>query len=232
MRKGDQACMYDWTDSWDILNSETALEEEYYSLTKKLFAAWAPFYDIITMPIAGVRHKVVEIAGAKDGSSILDVATGTGKQAFAFAQKGYDVTGIDLSEAMLNVARRKNRYPNLKLEIGDATSVPFKNNSFDISCVSFALHEMPFTIIEKVLREMLRVTRPEGNMLIVDYVLPRNKIGSSLVYHLVKLYESRYCLEFIHSDLEGLLNKIGIHIKDTRQVAFGAARILKGTRAT
>jgi ubiquinone/menaquinone biosynthesis C-methylase UbiE len=209
----------------------TILEEEYYYLTKKLFAAWAPFYDMMVMPIAGVRRKAVEMIGVQPGASVLDVATGTGRQAFAFARKGYNVVGIDLIEAMLNKAKAKNRYQNLQLANGDATSLPFEKNSFDASCVSFALHDMPLTIREKVLLEMHRVTRPEGVILIVDYALPRNKVGSTLVYHLVKLYESRYYAEFIHSDLEGLLNKTGIHVEDARQVVFGAARILKGTLA-
>jgi 2-polyprenyl-3-methyl-5-hydroxy-6-metoxy-1,4-benzoquinol methylase len=51
--------------------------------------------------ISGLRGKVVDFTNPGSGSRILDVATGTGKQAFAFAKKGYDVIGVDLSEAML-----------------------------------------------------------------------------------------------------------------------------------
>lgn len=81
-------------------------EREYYSLVKKVFDILAPFYDIVAAPLSRLRGRIVDFTGAEKGSRILDVATGTGKQAFAFAEKGYDVTGIDLSEAMLKVARR------------------------------------------------------------------------------------------------------------------------------
>src|SRR3972149_3063131 len=87
-------------------------KEEYYSLVKKVFKILAPFYNIVTMPISRIRDKVVDYTNAKNGSRILDVGTGTGKQAFAFAKRGYDVTGIDLSEDMLKVAAKKNKYEN------------------------------------------------------------------------------------------------------------------------
>src|SRR3990170_8789706 len=128
-------------------------EKEYYLLIKKVFRILAPFYDIGTMPISGVRDKTVDFTNAGSGSKILDVATGTGKQAFAFAKKGYDVTGIDLSEDMLKEAIGKKKCENAKFEIADATRLPFEENSFDVSCVSFALHDMILSIREKALKE-------------------------------------------------------------------------------
>jgi len=114
-------------------------EEKYYSLTKKVFGILSPFYDIVTIPISRVGNKVVNFTNARSGSKILNVATGTGKQAFAFAKRGYDVIGVDLSEAMLNVGNKKNKYGNVKFEVADATMLPFEDNSFDVTCVSFAL---------------------------------------------------------------------------------------------
>src|SRR3990170_8246133 len=162
-------------------------EREYYTLIKKVFDILAPFYDIVTMPFSRIRDKVVNFTDAKNGSKILDMATGTGKQAFAFAKKGYDVIGIDLSEAMLKVANKKNRYGNVKFQVGDATNLLFEDESFDISCMSFALHDMPLTIREKALKEMVRVTKRKGTVVIVDYALPKNKIGRFLIYHFVNL---------------------------------------------
>lgn len=205
-------------------------EEKYYSLTKKAFGILAPFYDIVTAPLSRLRGKVVDFIGAEKGSRILDVATGTGKQAFAFAEKGYDVTGIDISEAMLKVANKKNRYKNVKFQVADATNLPFVGNSFDVSCISFALHDMPLNIREKALKEMARVTRPEGTIVIVDYALPRNRFGRFLIYHFIRLYERHYYSRFIRSDIEELLKKSGIEIKEELRVLFGAGRILKGIR--
>ncbi len=205
-------------------------EREYYSLVKKVFDILAPFYDIVTAPLSRLRGRVVDFTDAGKGARILDVATGTGKQAFAFAERGYDVTGIDLSEAMLKVANKKNRYKNARFQVADATNLPFEDNSFDVSCVSFALHDMPLTIREKALKEMVRATKLEGMIVIVDYALPQNRIGRFLIYHFVRLYERQYYSRFIKTDLEALLRKSGIEIKEELPVLLGAGRILKGMR--
>ena len=90
-------------------------EEEYYTLLKKVFHLLAPYYDALfaLLSFGGesrLRKKVVEFAGAGLNSRILDIATGTGGQAFAFAAKSHQVVGIDLSEDMLKVAKKKNAF--------------------------------------------------------------------------------------------------------------------------
>lgn len=205
-------------------------EKEYYSLTKKVFDILAPFYDIVVTPFSRLRGRVVDFAGAEKGSRILDVATGTGKQAFAFAKRGYDVVGIDLSDGMVEVANRKNRYKNAKFLVADATNLPFEDNGFDVVSVSFALHTMPPTIRQEVLKEMARVTKPAGSMVVVDFALPLNRIGKYLVYDLVKAPMGKHFVEFTHSDLEGLLKESGIEIREERRAILGAVRILKGTK--
>ena len=207
----------------------SAKEKEYYSLIK-VFDKLAPLYDVAAAPLTGLRKKVAALAGLKSGAAILDVATGTGKQAFAFARKGYNVTGIDLSEGMLAIAKKNNRYPNAKFEIADATKLPFADARFDASSISFALHDMPPTIGEKVLKEMTRVTRPDGAIIIVDYALPRNRIGRFLSYRLTRLYERSYYSEFIKSDIEDLLRKSGVELREATPALFGNARILRAIR--
>ena len=204
------------------------MEEDYYLYTKKCFNKWAPFYNITDLFISKVRLKVVDFINIKTDSKVLDIATGTGKQAFAFAKKGYDVVGIDLSEDMLRIANKKNKYENVKFEVADASKLPFKENHFDVSCISFALHDMPLSIRKKVLKEMVRVTKSKGSIVVVDYALPKNKIGRWLVYHFVKLYESKYYPEFVKSDLQALLSKSRIKMEEELPVMLGAGRILKG----
>lgn len=205
-------------------------EKAYYSLTKRVFDILAPFYDVIAGPFSRLRSKVVDFTNAGKDMEILDVATGTGKQAFAYAKCGYNVIGIDLSEGMLKVANRKNRYKNAKFLVGDATNLPFKDNSFDMVSVSFALHTMPPTIRQKVLTEMARVTRLAGTVVIVDFAFPPTGIGKYLVYDIVKVPMGKHFVEFTHSDLEGLLEKSGIEIRKERRVILGAVRILKGIK--
>jgi len=130
---------------------------------------------------------------------------------------------------MLKVARKKNKYESVKFEVADATNLPFEDDSFDVSCVPFALHDMLLTIREKALKEMARVTKTKGMIVIVDFALPKNKISRFLIYHSVKLWE-RYYPEFIKSDLEALLRKAGIEIKEELPVLIGAGRMLKGIR--
>ena len=205
-------------------------EKEYYALTKKAFDILAPFYNLMTLPLVQIRDQVVAIANLRKGSKVLDVATGTGQQAFAFAKSGHDVTGVDLTESMIEVARRYNKNGFVKFEISDATHLRFEENTFDISCISFALHDMPLSIRERVLREMVRVTKPEGVMIIVDYDLPNNNIGRALIYRFITLYEGEYYKQFIGSDLEALLHKTGIEICERVPILFGAGRILKGQK--
>lgn len=202
-------------------------EVKYYAWLRKTAGILAPFYDTVAVVISSVRDKVVDFTSAKNGSKILDVCTGTGKQAFAFAKKGYDIVGIDLSEDMLKVASRKNKYENVKFQVAEATNLPFEDNCFDVCCVSFALHDMILTIREKALKEMVRVTKRKGTIVIVDYALPKNRITRFLVYHIVKLYEPYYP-EFITSDLEKLLRKLDIETEEELPVLLGAGRISKG----
>lgn len=205
-------------------------EEKYYRLLVNYARLLAPFYDAVTAILSKLRDKVVALTDAPAGSRILDVATGTGKQAFAFAKKGYAVVGIDLSEDMLKVASSKNTYDNINFQISNATKLPFEDNSFDVSCVSFALHDMILSIREKALREMVRVTKPKGTIVIVDYALPKNKkLSRFLIYHFVKIYEPFYP-EFIKSDFESLVKKSGIIIKEELSVLLGAGRIIKGIK--
>lgn len=205
-------------------------EKEYYALTKKAFDSLAPFYNIMTVPLVRVRNQVVDFVNAGKGSTVLDVATGTGQQAFAFAKRGYDVIGVDLTKSMLDIARKHNKGGLVKFEAADATHLRFEENRFDVSCISFALHDMPLRIGEKVLQEMVRVTKPGGIIVIVDYDLPRNGVGRALIYHFITLYEGEYYEKFIVSDLDSLLGKAGINVIARVSVLLGAGRILKGIK--
>jgi tRNA/tmRNA/rRNA uracil-C5-methylase (TrmA/RlmC/RlmD family) len=89
---------------------QTEEERAYYSLSRRVYPVFAPFYDAVALPLRKLRHEVTEMVDLGPDARVLDVATGTGSQALAFAAKAREVVGIDLSEAMLRVARRKNRF--------------------------------------------------------------------------------------------------------------------------
>jgi ubiquinone/menaquinone biosynthesis C-methylase UbiE len=115
----------------------------------------------------------------------------------------------------------------VKFQVADATHLPFGDNSFDVTCVSFALHDMPLTVMEKVLPEMVRITKPGGIIIVVDYGLPKNRFGRFFIYHFVKLYERYYYSNFIKSDLEALLRKSKIEIEAEMLAVCGAVRTLR-----
>jgi demethylmenaquinone methyltransferase/2-methoxy-6-polyprenyl-1,4-benzoquinol methylase len=76
-------------------------EKEYYLFIKKEYELLAPLYDTLTIPFLSLRDKVANFVDKNNGSKLLDIATGTGGQAFALSKKGYEVIGIDLSKAMI-----------------------------------------------------------------------------------------------------------------------------------
>ncbi len=209
--------------------SLTDAERDYYALNLRVFTALAPFYDAVTWPLARLRREVVSAAGAAPDSRVLDVATGTGAQAFAFAEVAAEVVGIDLSDAMLRVARKHNRSPNVAFLQADATELPFEDARFDITCISFALHEMPARVRERTAREMARVTRPGGTVVVVDYALPHGLLLRPLAYHLVKLYERGSYADFVRSDLPLLLRGADVEVREDRAVLLGMARLVTAT---
>lgn len=196
---------------------------DYHSYINRLFGKWAPIYDLFTMPISRVRDKVVDLVDAEKGSKILDVCTGTGKQSFAFGKRGYSVIGIDLSEDMLKIAERKNRYKNVRFILADASNIPFEDNYFDVSCISFGLHDMPHGIREKVLDEMNRVSK---KIVIIDYNIPKNRLHRWLHVSIVSLYESKYYKDFTERDLEELLRQHNLRIIKEAFALIDFVRIL------
>ena len=211
--------------------STTAEERAYYSFSRRVYAIFAHVYDAIVFPFRKLRHQVASMVDLPPGGRLLDVATGTGQQAFAFAERAREVVGVDFSEAMLRVARRKNRFPSVSFQQADAAELPFEKDSFDGSCVSFALHEMPTTVRARVVREMARVTKPGGSITIVDYGLPRSQIASRLVFEIIKLYESDYYADFVKSDWRALLESAGVEVSYEHPALRGMARIMTGRRA-
>jgi len=193
----------------------------------RFFKRFAPIYDVIDLFVWGIREKGFHLADPPRGARILDVCTGTGRQALAFGRRGFEVRGVDFSPDMLKKAKRKNRYPRVRFELADAEALPYRKNSFDVVCISFGLHEMPSPVREKVLSEILRVTKLRGKIIIIDYAFSRGKIRNLFFYHFVRLYESPYFTEFIKADLERMTEKIGFKFKDSCRSAFGYVKILK-----
>jgi ubiquinone/menaquinone biosynthesis C-methylase UbiE len=189
---------------------------------------FASIYDVITAPLYRLRRRVTRMARIEPGVRAIDIATGTGAQARSFAKAGASVVGIDLSARMLDIARRKARTSAIRFVEADATMLPEPHASFDVACISFALHEMPETIRARVISEIARVTRSGGTIVIVDFMRPRNRVWRFVVEHLIAPVERDSYREFLRSDLRDLLARSGISIVEQRRALLGIARIVVG----
>ena len=154
-----------------------------------MFDNIAPKYDLLnhtlSMSIDRVwRRRVVgEVRRAKPGR-ILDVATGTGDLAIAMARRIRDVQvlGVDLSEQMLAVARRKIEARGLDgrivLDRGDAERLAVADASVDVATVAFGVRN--FGDLGAGLRELARTIKPGGKVVILEFSRPRNRVFRAL----------------------------------------------------
>ena len=147
-----------------------------------IFESLAPRYDRANARISlglekGWKRMMVKrvLAENSGGEDILDVCCGTGDIAIALARgnPAFDVTGIDFSPAMLAQAREKGAgITTLQWVQGDVMDLPFKDESFDVVCISFGLRNTPD--YRRVLREMRRILRPGGKVYCLDSFVPDN----------------------------------------------------------
>ncbi|MCZ2262571.1 demethylmenaquinone methyltransferase [Isoptericola sp. QY 916] len=114
------------------------------------------------------RRAVVDAVAAVPGERVLDLAAGTGTSSEPFAADGALVVPSDFSLGMLAVG--KERRPDLSFVAGDATRLPFADAAFDAVTISFGLRNMVDT--DAALREMLRVVRPGGRVVICEFSTP------------------------------------------------------------
>lgn len=145
---------------------------------KAMFGRWARYYDsrfLRALYFERLYRKLFGMLGRFHLSSqarsfrVLDVACGTGELLLRLASAAphLDYAGLDLTPEMLAVARGKlSRFDHVKLVEGNASSLPFRDHSFDLVLCSEAFHHFPEP--QKVLKEMARVTRRGGYLVLMD----------------------------------------------------------------
>ncbi len=121
------------------------------------------------------RNKVVAIVAKQNPETILDIATGTGDLAINLANtSAKKITGLDISDGMLEVGRKKivQKQLNDKIELilGDSENLPFEDNSFDAVTVAFGVRN--FETLKKGLSEIRRVLKPNGIFVILETSVP------------------------------------------------------------
>jgi demethylmenaquinone methyltransferase/2-methoxy-6-polyprenyl-1,4-benzoquinol methylase len=154
---------------------------------RAMFDRIAGIYDRLnSVMTAGLHHewrrRAIDLAALEPGDRVLDVATGTGDLAFAAGSRvGPDgeVVGSDFSERMLELARAKagaalgpgaGGAATVRFELGNALELPYADDSFDAATVGFGARN--FSDLPQGLREMVRVVRPGGRVVVLEITTP------------------------------------------------------------
>jgi len=124
------------------------------------------------------RKKVSSIISPKRGERILDIAAGTGTSSAVLARSGAEVIAMDFSRGMIETGKRL--HPDLDFVFGDALALPFADDEFDITTISFGLRNTHDT--SKALTEALRVTKPGGRIYVVEFSHPTSRIFRTIYF--------------------------------------------------
>jgi demethylmenaquinone methyltransferase/2-methoxy-6-polyprenyl-1,4-benzoquinol methylase len=148
---------------------------------QSMFDRVAGRYDLLnSLMSAGLHHRwrerAADVAALAPGASVLDVCCGTGDLTFELAGRvapGGHVVGCDFSEPMLDLAREKaerRKVDRVRFEWADALSLPYDDDRFDAVTVGFGLRN--FADWDRGLREMARVLKPNGKLVILEFTKP------------------------------------------------------------
>ncbi len=197
------------------------------------------------------RKKVVKLVGENNPKQILDIATGTGDLALMMASLQPDrIVGLDISKGMLEVGKKKIAEANLSdkitMMVGDSENMPFEDNTFDAITVSFGVRN--FENLNKGLKEILRVLKPNGKFVILETSNPIKfpfkqgyKFHTNVILPIIgKLFSKdkiaySYLSESANSfpfgkAFNNILEKNGFNNAKNLPVTFGVASIYTSTK--
>jgi len=180
--------------------------EQRSAKVRDLFAKIAPRYDLINdLQSFGLhrwwKRRSIQLAGVRPGERALDLCCGTGDLAFALARHGARVVGLDFSPPMLAVAQARGAavgrvaseadlvHPairNPQFLRGDALNLPFPDASFHIVTIGYGLRNL--ADFKRGLREMARVTKPGGRLLVLEFGKPDHALWRALYFGHLKWF--------------------------------------------
>jgi len=150
-----------------------------------VFHSVASRYDLMNDLMSGGIHRIwkrftIELSGVRKGDAVLDIAGGTGDLAARFSRivgpEGRVILA-DINDSMLRAGRDKlidtGHHGNIEFVQADAQYLPFPDDSFDCITIAFGLRNV--TDKETALRSMLRVLKPGGRLLVLEFSKPRNE---------------------------------------------------------
>lgn len=194
---------------------------------------WAAGYDLLLTLITlgregALRERFLDLSRVVADESVLDVGCGTGTLAIAAKRRvggNGVVRGIDASAEMIARARKKavRGKADVSFETALAESLPFPDAQFDVVLSTVMLHHLRRVVREQSVREMHRVLKPGGRLLIVDFGrIPSKRRGLMAHFH----RHGRVDL----SDLVGLSTAAGLEVVESGEVGFGTLLFVLGRR--
>lgn len=177
---------------------------------KRIYAHYSRIYDFIFKRWFFPRQQLaIQALDIRPGQRVLDVGVGTGFSLSLYPQHA-QVVGVDLSGKMLREARKKvlrERLAHVDLMEMDAAHLAFPDNTFDFVIVAFVISVVPDPI--QVLAEIKRVSKPEGQIVIINHFQSQNRIVAQLEKWVSPLcakigWRSDLALDYLvqHADLQ------------------------------
>lgn len=207
----EQQPKHDNQDGTTHFGYKTVRESEKAEKVAEVFHSVASRYDLMNDVLSGGMHRLwkrftIETSGARKGNKVLDIAGGTGdltRKFSAIVGAEGEVVLADINDSMLKVGRDrlmdKGVVNNVRFVQADAEKLPFPDNYFDIVTISFGLRNV--THKEEALRSMLRVLKPGGRLLVLEFSKPTNALFSK-VYDLYSFNFLPIAGRFITNDAE------------------------------
>ncbi|EMG37380.1 methylase involved in ubiquinone/menaquinone biosynthesis [Desulfocurvibacter africanus PCS] len=200
----------------------------------------APIYDLSTSwalaPLRREMRRLILSAGYGAAGRVLDLACGTGVLMAMLRRRGVRTLGVDLSSAMLTKALRNGLAGSLAR--ADATLLPVRDASVDCVCLVLALHENTRENQDAMLREALRALRPDGRLILADWLTPRGVVAQAAHWcmHPVEWAAGREHYkgfrEFLRAGgLEGIIARHGLVLECLDRRFLGALGLAVAKRA-